>query len=152
MPKKFKSFLKKISTGAVKYQDPRTIKPSIVDKEVRKAVITINKSSWCWTLWSCQGHIYSDECTNLPYLTFVVKKKYKEELLGLLFSTLPPYKDKEFPIVPNVDIKFDYAFFDKKYCVMSVVWAEKFLYDDYLINFLYNRLEKVAKIIKKKHK
>jgi len=82
MKASFKEFLEKLIT---------TIHLIMILTQMRKfninikeTIKNINKSSWCWTLWSCEGHIHSESEKSLPYFVFIVKKKCIPVLLGML--------------------------------------------------------------------
>ena len=65
MKTNFKEFLAKID-----YKDPSEYdfdSDDKIDNNIKETIKNINKSSWCWTLWSCEGHIHSDSEKSLPY-------------------------------------------------------------------------------------
>ena len=87
MKTSFKEFL-----AAISFEDPSEYdfdNDPYIDKNILEVLKNINKSSWCWTLWSCEGHSHDDNSQSLPYFVFIVKKKHRAYLLQLLFDTLP---------------------------------------------------------------
>ena len=75
----------------IKFEDPSEYDfdaDKTIDVNIKETIKNINKSSWCWTLYSCEGHNHDDKSQSLPYFVFIVKKKCIPVLLGLLFDTL----------------------------------------------------------------
>ena len=59
MKTNFKEFLKKID-----FNDPSEYdfdKDESIDSNIKETLKNINKSSWCWTLFSCEGHNHDDD-------------------------------------------------------------------------------------------
>lgn len=127
MSNSFEKFIQQISKGAVKYSDPRKLDIKIIDCKIRKTIKIINQSNWCWTIWSCQGHIHKDGAITLPYFTFIIKKKYSSKFFEILSDILPDYKCKKFPVVPNARIEISKGFSNKKYCIVNVHFSKYFV-------------------------
>ena len=130
MKSSLKDFLNKI-----KFDDPSEYDfdaDSSIDFNIKETIKNINKSSWCWTLFSCEGHNHDDNSQSLPYFVFIVKKKCIPVLLGMLFDTLDPKIDKitPLPLCNTNGINVSWGFTDDKYAVISVHWAHNFLEDD----------------------
>lgn len=129
MKPSFKEFLAKID-----YKDPSDYDfdgDEAIDKNIKETIKNINKSSWCWTLWSCEGHIHDDNSNSLPYFVFIVKKKCIPVLLGLLFNTLDPEIDVKtmLPLCNSNSINLSWGFTDDKYAIVNVHWDHNFLED-----------------------
>lgn len=130
MKSSLKDFLNKI-----KFDDPSEYDfdaDSSIDSNIKETIKNINKSSWCWTLFSCEGHNHDDNSQSLPYFVFIVKKKFIPVLLGMLFDTLDPKIDKitPLPLCNTNGINVSWGFTDDKYAVISVHWAHNFLEDE----------------------
>jgi hypothetical protein len=130
MKSSLKDFLNKI-----KFDDPSEYDfdaDSSIDFNIKETIKNINKSSWCWTLFSCEGHNHDDNSQSLPYFVFIVKKKCIPVLLGMLFDTLDPKIDKitPLPLCNTNGINVSWGFTDDKYAVISVHWAHNFLEDE----------------------
>ena len=130
MKSSLKDFLNKI-----KFDDPSEYDfdaDSSIDSNIKETIKNINKSSWCWTLFSCECHNHDDNSQSLPYFVFIVKKKCIPVLLGMLFDTLDPKIDKitPLPLCNTNGINVSWGFTDDKYAVISVHWAHNFLEDD----------------------
>lgn len=121
------NFIKKISKGPIKYSDPRKLDIKIIDRKIRKTIKYVNQSNWCWTIWSCQGHLHKDGSITLPYFSFIVKKKYVSKFFEILSDILPDYKSKKFPVVPNARIEVSKGYNNKKYCIVNVHFSEYFV-------------------------
>jgi hypothetical protein len=129
MKANFKEFLEKID-----YKDPSEYdfdSDKTIDQNIKETLKNINKSSWCWTLWSCEGHIHSDSEKSLPYFVFIVKKKCIPVLLGMLFQTLDPKIDfkTKLPLCNTNSINVSWGFTDDKYAIVNVHWWDNFLED-----------------------
>jgi len=130
MKTNFKEFLAKID-----YNDPSEYdfdSDDKIDNNIKETIKNINKSSWCWTLWSCEGHIHSDSEKSLPYFVFIVKKKSIPVLLEMLFNTLNPQVNvsTSFPLINTNYISLSWGFTDDKYAIMNVHWSDLFLDDE----------------------
>ena len=103
-----------------------------IDLSIKETIKNINKSSWCWTLFSCEGHNHDDNSQSLPYFVFIVKKKCISVLLGMLFNTLDPKVDKitKLPLCNTNGLNISWGFTDEKYAIISVHWAHNFLEDE----------------------
>lgn len=120
-------FLKKI-----KYDNPSEYdfdSDDKIDPNIKETLKNINNSSWCWTLYSCEGHVEKGVCSSLPYFVFVVKKKHIPVLLGFIFNTLNPEIDKltDLPLINSKDIILSWGFTDDKYAIVSAHWSSNFL-------------------------
>lgn len=147
MKASFKEFLEKIN-----YDDPSGYdfdSDEKIDINIKETIKNINKSSWCWTLWSCEGHIHSESEKSLPYFVFIVKKKCIPVLLGMLFNTLDPDVDNvtSFPLINTNYISLSWGFTDEKYAIMNVHWSDLFLEDkkshDKLLSDFYDMSFKI---------
>ena len=130
MKTSFKDFLKKID-----FNDPSEYDfdaDNAIDVNIKETIKNINKSSWCWTLFSCEGHNHDDNSQSLPYFVFIVKKKCISVLLGMLFNTLDPKVDKitKLPLCNTNGLNISWGFTDEKYAIISVHWAHNFLEDE----------------------
>ena len=130
MKTSFKDFLKKID-----FNDPSEYDfdaDNAIDVNIKETIKNINKSSWCWTLFSCEGHNHDDKSQSLPYFVFIVKKKCIPVLLGMLFNTLDPKVDKitKLPLCNTNGLNISWGFTDEKYAIISVHWAHNFLEDE----------------------
>lgn len=127
MNNKLIKFLKKISEGAVKYEDPRYVKLCEIDPKIRKVIKSINRSNWCWTVWSCQGHIYENGSITQPYLTFILKNNKVDKFLNLIYQTLPIYKSREFPVASIYNLQIHRGYNDKFFSMISIYWSSSFI-------------------------
>jgi hypothetical protein len=130
MKTNFKEFLEKIN-----FKDPSDYDfdaDVTIDKNIKETLKNINKSSWCWTLFSCEGHNHEDKSKSLPYFVFIVKKKYIPVLFGMLYNTLDPVVDRisKFPLCNTNYISLSWGFTDDKYAIMNVHWSDLFLDDE----------------------
>lgn len=149
MKTSFNRFLRKISQGEIKYENPKKLDLKCIDKKIRKSIKLFNESTWCRTLWSCQGHIHDNNgSATLPYIVFVIDKKFENKFLSFIYLTLPIYKSKKFPVASSCELKISRGFEDKKYSIISIHWTESILYDIKLCNMFYKDLKYVAKKIK----
>ncbi len=130
MKASFKEFLQKIN-----FSDPSEYdfdSDEFVDANIKETLKNINKSSWCWTLFSCEGHNHDDKSQSLPYFVFIVKKKCIPVLLGILFDSLDP-RVNELTILPlcnSNSLNISWGFTDDKYAIVNVHWAHHFLEDE----------------------
>lgn len=130
MKTNFKDFLKKIN-----FKDPSEYDfdaDDAIDVNIKETIKNINKSSWCWTLFSCEGHNHDDKSQSLPYFVFIVKKKYIPVLLGMLLDTLDAKVDEitPLPLCNTNGINVSWGFTDDKYAIINVHWAHNFLEDE----------------------
>ena len=124
MKANFKEFLNKID-----FDDPSEYDfdaDKTIDQNIKETLKNINKSSWCWTLFSCEGHNHEDKSKSLPYFVFIVKKKCIPVLLGMLFETLNPVIDVKttFPLCNTNSINVSWGFTDDKYAIVNVALLE----------------------------
>jgi hypothetical protein len=147
MKSSFKDFLHKID-----FNDPSEYDfdaDEAIDVNIKETIKNINKSSWCWTLFSCEGHNHDDNSQSLPYFVFIVKKKCISVLLGMLFNTLDPKVDKitKLPLCNTNGLNISWGFTDEKYAIISVHWAHNFLEDETqhkkLLDDVYNMSFKI---------
>lgn len=130
MKASFKEFLEKI-----KFNDPSEYDfdgDEFIDANIKETLKNINKSSWCWTLFSCEGHNHDDKSQSLPYFVFIVKKKCIPVLLGILFNSLDP-RINELTLLPlcnSNSLNISWGFTDDKYAIVNVHWAHHFLEDE----------------------
>jgi hypothetical protein len=148
MKSSFENFLAKID-----FEDPSEHDFDIdnhIDKNIRETLKNINKSSWCWTLFSCEGHLFKNEAKTLPYFVFIVKKKYIHYLLGFIFDTLDPKIDEktQFPLINSNDVIVSCGFTDDKFAIVNAHWSSNFLSEpshSKLIKDFYNMSFKILK-------
>ena len=141
MKQSFEEFLAKID-----FKDPSQYdfdSDDQIDSNIKETLKNINKSSWCWTMFSCEGHVVKDQAKTLPYFIFIVKKKYIPVLLGFIFDTLNPQidGDKSFPLINSQDVIISWGYTDEKYAIVSAHWSSSFLIEDShkkLIKDFYN--------------
>ena len=130
MKQSFEEFLAKID-----FKDPSQYdfdSDDQIDSNIKETLKNINKSSWCWTMFSCEGHVVKDQAKTLPYFIFIVKKKCIPVLLGFIFDTLNPQIDgnKSFPLINSQDVIISWGFTDEKYAIVSAHWSSSFLEED----------------------
>ena len=130
MKASFKEFLEKI-----KFSDPSEYdfdSDEFIDANIKETLKNINKSSWCWTLFSCEGHNHDDKSQSLPYFVFIVKKKCISVLLGILFNSLDPRVNETtlLPLCNSNSLNISWGFTDDKYAIINVHWAHHFLEDE----------------------
>jgi hypothetical protein len=130
MKTNLKEFLSKI-----KFDDPSEYDfdaDNTIDANIKETLKNINKSSWCWTLFSCEGHNHEDKSQSLPYFVFIVKKKYIPVLMNYLFQTLNPEINNitPLPLCNTNSINISWGFTDDKYAIINVHWAYNFLEDE----------------------
>ncbi len=130
MKASFKEFLEKI-----KFSDPSEYdfdSDEFIDANIKETLKNINKSSWCWTLFSCEGHNHDDKSQSLPYFVFIVKKKCIPVLLGILFDSLDPRVSHPtiLPLCNSNSLNISWGFTDDKYAIVNVHWAHHFLEDE----------------------
>ena len=131
MKSSFKEFLKKID-----FKDPSEYDfdaDNSIDANIKETIKNINKSSWCLTLFSCEGHNHDeDNSKSLPYFVFIVKKKCISVLLGMLFNTLDAKVDviTQLPLCNTSGLNVSWGFTDDKYAIISAHWAHNFLEDE----------------------
>lgn len=123
-----------------------------IDPNIKETLKNINSSSWCWTLYSCEGHNYNNKSKTLPYLVFVVKKKCIPVLLGFIFNTLNPEVNSitEFPLRNSNDIMLSWGFTDDKYAIVSAHWSTNFLNENSHSKFLKDLYDMSFKILEAK--
>jgi len=147
MKTSFESFLKKID-----FEDPSKYDfdaDETIDPNIKETIKNINKSSWCWTLFSCEGHKYENDEKSLPYFVFIVKKKCIPVLLGFLANTLDPKINEitKLPLCNTNSLHFSWGFTDDKYAIISAHWSDIFLEDEEqhkkLISDFYNMSFKI---------
>jgi hypothetical protein len=130
MKSSLKDFLSKIG-----FDDPSEYdfdKDESIDSNIKETLKNINKSSWCWTLFSCEGHNHDDNSQSLPYFVFIVKKKCIPVLLGILFNTLGPKINQitNFPLCNTDGLNVSWGFTDDKYAIVSAHWAHNYLEEE----------------------
>ena len=130
MKASFKEFLEKID-----FIDPSEYDfdaDKTIDVNIKETIKNINKSSWCWTLYSCEGHNHDDKSQSLPYFVFIVKKKCIPVLLNILFDTLNPAINSitEFPLMNSDSLNLTWGFTDDKFAIVCAHWAHNFLEEE----------------------
>jgi hypothetical protein len=111
-----------------------------IDKNIKETLKNINKSSWCWTLFSCEGHTYEEDKHSLPYFVFIVKKKHRAYLLQLLFDTLDPNISDitDFPLLNTEPLSLSWGYTNDKYAIVNVHYPST----NYLEEEQHNKLMK----------
>lgn len=132
MKSSFKEFLNKIN-----FDDPSQYDfdaDEAIDNNIKETIKNINQSSWCWTLFSCEGHNHDDNSQSLPYFVFIVKKKFIPVLLGMLFNTLNAKVNEitPLPLCNTNGLNISWGFTDDKYAIVNAHWAHNFLEEDEL--------------------
>lgn len=127
MKQSFEDFLAKIDFKDPSQYDFDT--DDKVDPNIKETLKNINKSSWCWTMFSCEGHVVKEEAKTLPYFIFIVKKKYIPVLLGYIFETLNPEinGDKKLPLINSQDVIISWGYTDEKFAIVNAHWSSSFL-------------------------
>lgn len=130
MKANFKEFLSKID-----FDDPSEFDfdaDKTIDSNLKETLKNINKSSWCWTLFSCEGHNHEDNSQSLPYFVFIVKKKCIPVLLGILFNTLGAKINEitDLPLCNTNGLNVSWGFTDDKYAIVSAHWAHNYLEEE----------------------
>lgn len=148
---KIKKFINSISNGPVKYELPENINYSEIDKKLKKTIFNINKSNWCWTIWSCQGHIFDDSDSILPYISFIVDKRYINIFLTEIIKTIPPYKFKDYPVASNSQLSIVKGYSNKNFTIFSIYWSSDFIDDNSKYKYLHVSLKKISKNIRNFH-
>jgi hypothetical protein len=142
-------FIEKLNSGKnVTFNDPRkqNFDTNLIDTKLRKVLSNINKSSWCWTLFSCQGHKHKKGVKSVPYIVFIVKNNYISKLLSILHNTLTYSHCKEFPLL-GTSIEISSGFHDENFTVITVYWSVQFLANYDTLKQLHNRMEKMSEVI-----
>jgi hypothetical protein len=153
------NFLKEIN-----YQDPRTINFEEIplDEKIKDFVITINKTNWIYTLFSCQGHNEENNSHTLPYFVFIVDNNRIQEFLKHIYSTVPTYYKNnlnlpgiannsimltdtmtKFPLAGGYEFKINPTYQNQHYTIISVYWDTKCIDNEEF----YNNLNLMAKSI-----
>ena len=148
---KIKKFFNSISNGPIKYEFPENIDYLQIDKKLRKTIYNINKSNWCWTIWSCQGHIFDDRDDILPYISFIVDNRYVSLFLTEIIKTLPFYSIKDYPVASNAQLSIVKGYSDKNFTIFSVYWSSDFIDDNNKYKYLHISLKKISKNIRNFH-
>jgi hypothetical protein len=141
------SFLEKINSHKYhQYDDPRNFNFShkTIDIKLRNLLTKINKSDWCWTLYSCQGHKYKDGAKTLPYFVFIVRNEKKNMFLDLLLKTIDNDVDPVFPVHNPYSFEMSSGFSDENFSIITVWWSMAFLKKRGKLNELHDRFEVLA--------
>lgn len=146
MKKSLMSFLEKIDS-----KDPSSYDfdaDQTVDSNIRETLKNINKSSWCWTLYSCEGHRHANEVKTLPYFVFIVKKKHVSFLFNLLMETLNPSVNSQtqYPLINSQELCLSWGFVDESYAIINAHWDARLLEPDLhhqLLKDFYNMSHKI---------
>ena len=141
------SFLEKINSHkCCQYDDPRiyNFSQKIIDIKLRNLLAKINKSDWCWTLFSCQGHKHKDGSQSLPYFVFVVRNEKKNMFLDLLLKTIDDNVNPVFPLYSPYSFEMSSGFSDENFSIISVWWSMAFLKKPGKLKELHGRFEVLA--------
>jgi len=65
---------------------PRELKKKHVDPKLREIVDRINKTDYCWTVFSCQGHLSGSQKGCLPYLVLLCANEYRPHVFETLYK------------------------------------------------------------------
>ena len=138
----------KINEPSTFFDDPRTqnYNDKKIDIRLRKILANINKSSWCWTLFSCQGHKHKGGAKSLPYMVFIVKNRCKYKLLELLHDTLSNDVSINFPLIgESLEVSSGYC--DENFSLITVWWSAQFLQNNDKLNKLHKKFEMMSEVI-----
>ena len=141
------SFLEKINSHqCCQYDDPRCFNFSqkIIDIKLRNLLTKINKSDWCWTLYSCQGHKHKNGAQTLPYFVFVVRNEKRNMFLDLLLKTIDDNVDPVFPVHNPYSFEMSCGFSDDNFSIITVWWSMAFLKKSGKLKELHGRFEQLA--------
>jgi len=120
---------------------PRDLKKKHIDPKMRDICDRINKSDYCWTVFSCQGHFSGCQKGCLPYLVLLCvndKRPYIFETLFKSFEIDAVYNDK-FPLMgPSTDImKISLGTKDKYFSYLHIYFTAMNKRDqDYVLKIL----------------
>ena len=130
------------------FEDPRVqnFNNKKIDIKIRKILANINKSSWCWTLFSCQGHTHKGGAKSLPYMAFIVKNECKSKLLDILYDTLSNDVSLEFPLMGN-SLEISSGYKDENFSLITVWWSGQFLSSRDKLKKLHESFEKMSEVI-----
>jgi len=135
-------FLNKIDS-----QDPRLFDFSqkIIDVKLRKVLSKINKSDWCWTLFSCQGHSHKDKSYSLPYFVFIVRNEDKTKLISLLLETVKDnFLSLNLPLYNPDSINISCGYHDQNFSIISAHWSLSYLTKSGKLKKLHQSFEVLA--------
>jgi hypothetical protein len=65
---------------------PRDLKKKHIDPKLRDIVERINKTDYCWTVFSCQGHLSGSQKGTLPYLVLLCANDKRPHIFETLFK------------------------------------------------------------------
>lgn len=149
MKTSFDEFLNKIE-----FEDPRLFNFSqkSIDVKLRNVLSKINKSEWCWTLFSCQGHSHKDKSYSLPYFIFIVKNENKSKLIDLIVDTVKDHSfSLKFPIYNPYSLEISYGYNDESFSIISVHWSISHLRKRGKLKELHQKFEVLADSILENH-
>ena len=66
---------------------PRDLKKKHIDPKLRDICDRINKSDYCWTVFSCQGHFSGCQKGCLPYLVLLCVNEKRPYIFETLFKS-----------------------------------------------------------------
>ena len=159
------NFLKEIN-----FEDPRktNFEEIELDDKIKEFVITINKSNWIYTLFSCQGHHHENKSETLPYFVFIVDNNRIQDFLKHIYSTVPTYNKNylnlpgiannsimltetltKFPLVGGYEFKINPTYSNEFYSIISVYWDTKCIDND---EFYQNLIQMAKELTKTKMK
>ncbi len=149
----------------INYDDPRdtNFEEIQLDEKIKDFVITINKSNWVYTLFSCQGHKEENNSHTLPYFVFIVENDRIQELLNHIYTTVPTYnkqnlnlpgiannsimlteKVTKFPLAGGYEFKINPTYKNEHYTIISAYWDTNCIDNQEF----YDKLNQMAKDIK----
>lgn len=144
------NFLSKLNSNNnhIPFSDPRKLNfnNQFIDKKIKFFLSTINKSDYCWTLFSCQGHNHKDGSKSLPYFVFIVKNEFLGQFFRLIYDTIPKSENTNFPLLGysyNVSVGFS----DEKFSIISIHWSMQFLESRGILNTLHQKLDVMGSTI-----
>lgn len=117
-----------------------------IDKKIRKTLQQINNSSWCWTLFSCQGHKHKNGVITLPYFVFVVRNSKISEFFKIIYDTIPKPKECALPLM-GYNYSITVGFSDENFSIISVYWDGHFVENRGTLNQLHENLNKMSNAI-----
>jgi hypothetical protein len=128
--------------------DPRTtnFEEIEIDEKIKHFVKTINKSNWLYTIWSCQGHLHTENTHTLPYFVFLVDNQKINQFLHLIYQTIPETKKeitKGLLGTSGEEITINKNDTGEYYSLISIYWSKQLIDNE---NF-YQKLNQMAERI-----
>jgi len=131
----------------IDYNDPRTLDLKLIDFKIRNAVEKINKSNWCWTLWSCQGHPKKNGGMSNPYFVFIVRSSRLNNLLEYLMNTLDKDCSLRFPVHNSYSMDLSWGYSNEFFSIISVHWCFKYVKQSGMLKKLHTNINEMSEKI-----